>query len=82
MHATNDRHHTFPSNGVKFFTPLAPRTLYYPVKLVRGKGARLKQYIASSFLSLAIAQLFNTALTHRYKNKPQLAQTPIPKDSQ
>ncbi|MEH1939469.1 MAG: 3' terminal RNA ribose 2'-O-methyltransferase Hen1 [Nostoc sp.] len=55
-----------------------------PVKLVRGGGARLKQYIsdrpyvASSFLSVAIAQVFSTALGGRCKDLPELAQTPIP----
>lgn len=55
-----------------------------PVKLVRGKGARLEQYVsdrpyvASSFLSVAIAQVFSTALSGRCKDKPELAQTPIP----
>ncbi|QIR39930.1 3' terminal RNA ribose 2'-O-methyltransferase Hen1 [Tolypothrix sp. PCC 7910] len=55
-----------------------------PVKLVRGKGARLEHYVsdrpyvASSFLSVAIAQVFSTALAGRCKDKPELAQTPIP----
>ncbi|MEH2423548.1 MAG: 3' terminal RNA ribose 2'-O-methyltransferase Hen1 [Nostoc sp.] len=55
-----------------------------PVKLVRGRGARLEQYVsdrpyvASSFLSVAIAQVFSTALGGRCKDLPQLAQTPIP----
>jgi 3' terminal RNA ribose 2'-O-methyltransferase Hen1 len=55
-----------------------------PVKLVRGKGARLEQYVsdrpyvASSFLSVAIAQVFSTALSGRCKDRPELAQTPIP----
>ncbi|MEH2244048.1 3' terminal RNA ribose 2'-O-methyltransferase Hen1 [Nostoc sp.] len=55
-----------------------------PVKLVRGRGARLEQYVtdrpyvASSFLSVAIAQVFSTALGGRCKDLPKLAQTPIP----
>ncbi|MEH1844220.1 MAG: 3' terminal RNA ribose 2'-O-methyltransferase Hen1 [Nostoc sp.] len=55
-----------------------------PVKLVRGRGARLEQYVsdrpyvASSFLSVAIAQVFSTALGGRCKDLPELAQTPIP----
>ncbi|MEA5554316.1 3' terminal RNA ribose 2'-O-methyltransferase Hen1 [Anabaena cylindrica UHCC 0172] len=55
-----------------------------PVKLVRGGGARLEQYVsdrpyvASSFLSVAIAQVFSTALGGRCKDLPELAQTPIP----
>jgi 3' terminal RNA ribose 2'-O-methyltransferase Hen1 len=55
-----------------------------PVKLVRGRSARLEQYVsdrpyvASSFLSVAIAQVFSTALGGRCKDLPELAQTPIP----
>ncbi|MEA5502738.1 3' terminal RNA ribose 2'-O-methyltransferase Hen1 [Halotia wernerae UHCC 0503] len=54
-----------------------------PVKLVRGRGARLEQYVsdrpyvASSFLSVAIAQVFSTALGGRCKDLPKLVQTPI-----
>ncbi|HLO85153.1 MAG TPA: 3' terminal RNA ribose 2'-O-methyltransferase Hen1, partial [Nostocaceae cyanobacterium] len=55
-----------------------------PVKLVRGKGATLEQYVsdrpyvASSFMSVAIAQVFSTALGGRSKDRPELAQTPLP----
>ncbi|HIK03983.1 MAG TPA: 3' terminal RNA ribose 2'-O-methyltransferase Hen1 [Trichormus sp. M33_DOE_039] len=55
-----------------------------PVKLVRGRSASLEQYVndrpyvASSFMSVAIAQVFSTALGGRSKDKPELAQTPIP----
>ncbi|PSB25944.1 3' terminal RNA ribose 2'-O-methyltransferase Hen1, partial [filamentous cyanobacterium Phorm 46] len=59
-----------------------------PVALVRGKsksGDRpLEQYVndrpyvASSFLSVALAQVFRTALSGRCKDRPQLAETPIP----
>ncbi len=55
-----------------------------PVKLVRGRGNNLAQYVsdrpyvASSFLSVAIAQVFSTALNGRCKELPELAQTPIP----
>jgi 3' terminal RNA ribose 2'-O-methyltransferase Hen1 len=55
-----------------------------PVKLVRGKGTTLQQYVsdrpyvASSFLSVAISQVFSTALGGRSKDRPELAQTPIP----
>lgn len=54
------------------------------VKLVRGRGARLEQYVsdrpyvASSFLSVAIAQVFSTALGGRCKDRPELVKTPIP----
>lgn len=55
-----------------------------PVKLVRGRGATLAQYVsdrpyvASSFMSVAIAQVFSTALGGRSKDRPELAQTPLP----
>ncbi len=55
-----------------------------PVKLVRGRSIRLEQYVndrpyvASSFLSVAIAQVFSTALGGRCKDLPELAKTPIP----
>lgn len=58
-----------------------------PVGLVRkrrGEGAALEQYVndrpyvASSFLSVAIAGVFGTALAGRCKDKPELAQTAIP----
>jgi hypothetical protein len=58
-----------------------------PVGLVRGKkgaGAPLEQYVndrpyvASSFLSVAIAQVYGTALSGKSKERPELAGTPIP----
>lgn len=54
-----------------------------PVKLVRGRGAMEqyvndRPYVASSFLSVAIAQVFGTALGGRCKDKPELVQTPLP----
>lgn len=55
-----------------------------PVKLVRGHSSTIKQYVsdrpyvASSFLSVAIAQVFSTALAGRCQQKQELAQTPIP----
>jgi 3' terminal RNA ribose 2'-O-methyltransferase Hen1 len=58
-----------------------------PVGLVRkqrGEGYQLEQYVndrpyvASSFLSVAIAQVFGSALAGRCKDQPELAQTPIP----
>jgi len=59
-----------------------------PVGLVRGKnpdqGFLLGQYVndrpyaASSFLSVAIAQVFGSALQGRCKDRPDLAATPIP----
>ena len=61
-----------------------------PVGLVRrrpgsgGEGFSLGQYVndrpyaASSFLSVALAQVFGSALNGRCKDRPELADTPIP----
>jgi 3' terminal RNA ribose 2'-O-methyltransferase Hen1 len=57
-----------------------------PVQLVRGKrgGFSLDQYVndrpyvASSHLSVAISQVLGTALSGRCREKPALAETPIP----
>jgi 3' terminal RNA ribose 2'-O-methyltransferase Hen1 len=61
-----------------------------PVALIRnrrgpaGEGGLLQQYVndrpyvASSFLSVAVAQVFGTALGGRSKERPELADTPLP----
>lgn len=58
-----------------------------PVGLVRGSqgsGFTLKQYVndrpyvASSFLSVAIAQVYGTALSGKSKDRPELVTTPLP----
>ena len=58
-----------------------------PVGLVRGRAARARQleqyvndrpYVASSFLSVAIAQVFGTALAGRSKERPELAADAAP----
>lgn len=61
-----------------------------PVGLVRGRsgpageGGALEQYVndrpyvASSFLAVAIARIFNTALSGRSKERPQLAGRALP----
>jgi 3' terminal RNA ribose 2'-O-methyltransferase Hen1 len=59
-----------------------------PVGMVRGKSAAnsflLAQYVndrpyaASSFMSVAIAQVFGSALQGRCKDRPELAEKPIP----
>src|SRR5205814_10096772 len=61
-----------------------------PVGLVRqrrgpaGEGFALQQYVndrpyvASSFLSVAIAQVFGSALSGTSRERPELAKTPIP----
>ncbi len=53
-----------------------------PVGLVRGKAFEQyvndRPYVASSFLSVAIAKVFRTAMTGRCKDRPELADTPIP----
>ena len=37
-----------------------------------------RPYVASSFLSVAIAQVFGSALAGRSKDRPELAETPVP----
>ena len=59
-----------------------------PVGMVRGKGANanslLSQYVndrpyaASSFLSVALSQVFGSALAGRCDARPGLAETPLP----
>ena len=58
-----------------------------PVGIVRGKGSAeglLSQYVndrpyvASSFLSVAISQVYGSALQGRCKDRPELTTTPIP----
>jgi 3' terminal RNA ribose 2'-O-methyltransferase Hen1 len=59
-----------------------------PVGLVRrGRGGQFfslgdyvndRPYVASSFMSVAIAKLFGTALSGRSDDRPELADTPIP----
>ena len=54
-----------------------------PVRLVRGQTDMPEQYVndrpyvVSSFMSVAIAQVFGTALAGICKDRPDLAQTPI-----
>ena len=55
-----------------------------PIDLVRGRGALLTDYVndrsyaASSFLSVAIARVFGSALGGRSAERPDLAEAPIP----
>lgn len=58
-----------------------------PVGIVRGKGqgegllsqyVNDRPYVASSFLSVAIAQVFGTALQGRCNDRPELAKAPLP----
>jgi 3' terminal RNA ribose 2'-O-methyltransferase Hen1 len=60
-----------------------------PIGLVRGRrgsgeGGLLTQYVndrpyaASSFLSVAIAQVYRSAMAGRCKDRPELAETPVP----
>lgn len=63
-----------------------------PVGLVRGRGAggeglldqyvNDRPYVASSFLSVAIAEIFGTALGGRSRERPDLAAAPIPLEAQ
>lgn len=54
------------------------------VALVRSKDATLDQYVndrpyvASSFLSVALAQVFGTALNGHCAKRPELTETPLP----
>jgi 3' terminal RNA ribose 2'-O-methyltransferase Hen1 len=58
-----------------------------PVALVRGRGEGAglldqyvndRPYVASSFLSVALAEVFGSALNGRSRERPELAGTPIP----
>src|ERR1043165_5151445 len=59
-----------------------------PVGIVRGKGRNQnfllapdvndKPFVASSFFSVAIAQVFGTAMSGRCKERPELVATPVP----
>lgn len=59
-----------------------------PVGMVRGKGGERsfslanyvndRPYVASSLLSVAISQVFGSALAGRCNDRPELAATPIP----
>ena len=59
-----------------------------PVGMVRGKNREQsfllgqyvndRPYVASSFLSVAISQIFGSAMSGRCKDRPELAQLPIP----
>ena len=58
-----------------------------PIELIRGrKGADLglqhyvndRPYVASSFMSVALSQLFSTAMNGRSKERQELAETPLP----
>jgi 3' terminal RNA ribose 2'-O-methyltransferase Hen1 len=56
-----------------------------PIGLVRGASGNPDQqyvndrpYVASSFLSVAIAQVFGSALAGKSKDRPELAETAIP----
>jgi len=54
-----------------------------PVRLVRGSDLDIqyvndRPYVASSFLSVAIAEVFSSALAGRSKERPELAAAPMP----
>lgn len=58
-----------------------------PIGLVRGKGQAQgsltqyvndRQYVASSFLSVALTKLFGTAMSGRCKDRPELVEMPLP----
>src|SRR5262245_2002209 len=60
-----------------------------PIGLVRSKAAKAgdagldqyvndRPYVASSFLSVAIGTAFKSAMAGKSRNRPELAETPIP----
>src|SRR3954453_7279377 len=55
-----------------------------PVGLVRGKGGTLEHYVndrpyvASSFLSVALTEVFRSAMAGNCKDRPELVDTPLP----
>jgi 3' terminal RNA ribose 2'-O-methyltransferase Hen1 len=55
-----------------------------PVHLVRGQHSTVEQYVndrpyvASSFMSVTIAQVYGSAMAGQCKDRPELAQTPLP----
>jgi 3' terminal RNA ribose 2'-O-methyltransferase Hen1 len=55
-----------------------------PIALVRGRGATIdayvndRPYVASSFLSVAISQVFSTAMAGRCKDRPQRVDEAMP----
>lgn len=62
-----------------------------PISLVRGKNNSTfalaqyvndRPYVASSFMSVAIAQVYGSALQGRSKDRPELVETPIPLTAQ
>jgi 3' terminal RNA ribose 2'-O-methyltransferase Hen1 len=94
LHKHPNRCQSFPLSFGKahIFYPEASETLctaallldINPIKLVRGRGTTLEHYVtdrpyvASSFLSVAMSQVFSTAMGGRCKDKPELVNTPIP----
>ena len=78
----------YPDASVEFCTA-ALLVEIDPVALVRGRGpagegGQLEQYVndrpyaANSFLSVAMGRIFSTAMSGRSKDRPELAETPIP----
>lgn len=78
----------YPAASVEFCTA-ALLVEIDPVALVRGRGpsgegGQLEQYVngrpyaANSFLSVAMGRIFSTAMSGRSKDRPELAEVPIP----
>lgn len=62
-----------------------------PIDLVRGRGnadgllshyINDRPYVASSFMSVALAEVFGSALNGRSRDKPELVETPLPLEVQ
>lgn len=49
-----------------------------PLDFLLGQYVNDRPYVASSFLSVAIAQVFGSAMQGRSKDRPELAATPLP----
>jgi hypothetical protein len=52
------------------------------MSIMRITGVNDRPYVASSFLSVAIAEVFGTALNGRSRERPELVKTPIPLEAQ
>jgi 3' terminal RNA ribose 2'-O-methyltransferase Hen1 len=87
---TSGKAHVFYPEASPERCTVALRVEVDPVGLVRnrrgprGEGGALEQYVndrpyaASSFLSVAIAEVFGSALAGRSKERPELADAPLP----
>ncbi|HET7623811.1 MAG TPA: 3' terminal RNA ribose 2'-O-methyltransferase Hen1 [Verrucomicrobiae bacterium] len=90
FHLNFGRAHVFYPEATSEYCTVALLVELDPVALVRnrrgprGEGGALEQYVndrpyaASSFLSVAIAEVFGSALSGKSREKPELVETPMP----